>query len=300
MSNVLIANEDEDGFIFSGLNIERDASLATYATGDEDVSQGFEAAEPPCDAEVNTIATNDATRPYESWRINREILNILTLMSHDIRGPLNSVAAGLKLLKKGVYGTMAEGVSQEVDVLFAMVLGLIGSAEDFLARASSIDGGLDISREPLHVKNDVVDPIFQELSREIQQRSLRIENNLNTIPFDSLLIQGDPFWMRVILRNLLRNALKYTPKGGRITIGFENLCSHIKMSVFNSGTPIPEEYRSVLFTKFGRVFSKESQKREGMGLGLYLVKEIIQRHGGCIWYEPMDDGSSFAFILPNT
>jgi signal transduction histidine kinase len=72
------------------------------------------------------------------------------------------------------------------------------------------------------------------------------------------------------------------------------------MNVFNIGTPIPEEYRSMLFSKFGRIPSKQNQNREGMGLGLYLVKEIIQHHGGCIWYEAMDDGSSFAFILPNT
>jgi signal transduction histidine kinase len=271
-----------------------------YATGDEEASQGFAAVEPRCDTELNTVVKNSATWPYESREINGEILHILTLMSHDIRGPLNSLAAGLKLLKKGAYGTMAEGVSQEVDVLFDMVRGLIGSAEDFLARASSFDGGPDILREPLNVKKDVVTPLLQELSREIQQRCLRIDDNLNAIPSDSLLIRGDRFWMKVILRNLLTNALKYASKGGRIAIGFENLCSHIKMNVFNTGTPIPEEYRGVLFTKFGRFVSSENQNREGMGLGLYLVREIIQRHGGCIWYEPTDDGSIFSFILPNT
>jgi signal transduction histidine kinase len=299
MSNRLIADEDRGAFRFSGLNVERDTSWGIYAAEDEEVSQGYEAVEPRFDAELNTIAKQGATRPYESREIDREILNILKLMSHDIRGPLNSVAAGLKLLKKGAYGTMAKGVSQEVDVLFAMVRELIGSAEDFLARASSFDDGPNISREPLNVKEDVVDPLLQELSREIQRRALIVEDNLNAVPCDSLLIQGDRFWMKVILRNLLTNALKYASKGGRVTIGFENLCSHIRMSVFNTGTPVPEKHRDVLFTKFGRVLSKENQNTEGMGLGLYLVRGIIQRQGGCIWYEPADDGSIFSFILPN-
>jgi signal transduction histidine kinase len=285
--------------MLSGLSVERVIFWGADVTGEREDFQGFEAVEPGCDSELNNIPKNAPTSPYEPRETGREILNILTLMSHDIRGPLNSLAAGLKLLKKGVYGTMTEGVSQEVDVLFAMVCGLLGNAEDFLARASSIDEGLDISKESIHVREDIIDPLLQELSREIQQRSLRIEDNLSAIPSDNLFIRGDRFWMKVILRNLLTNALKYASKEGRITIGFENLYSHIKINVFNTGTPIPEEYRSVLFKKFGRILSKENQNREGMGLGLYLVKEIIQRHGGCIWYEPMDDGSSFAFILPN-
>lgn len=299
MSNSMIVDQEQESSGILGVNLERDASWGEYTVNDKEVSQGFESGKSRCDDEFNIKTANITTRSHRSQEINREILNMLTLMSHDIRGPLNSVAAGLKLLKKGVYGAMTEGVSQEVDVLFAMVCGLLGNAEDFLARASSVDGGLDISKEPLNVKDDVVDPLIQELSREIQRRSLTVEDNLNAVPSDSLSIRGDQFWMKVILRNLLTNALKYASKGGRVTIGFENLCSHIRMSVFNTGTPIPEEKHSVLFTKFGRVPCKESQNREGMGLGLYLVKESVQRHGGCIWYEPMDDGSSFAFILPN-
>jgi two-component system sensor histidine kinase KdpD len=68
------------------------------------------------------------------------------------------------------------------------------------------------------------------------------------------------------------------------------------LCVYNTGPPIPEQKRSVLFTKFGRV--GEEPFSEGVGMGLFLVKEIINQHGGDIWYEEIDNGSAFFFTLP--
>jgi len=106
--------------------------------------------------------------------------------------------------------------------------------------------------------------------------------------------------LKIVFRNLLKNAMKYGDKGGTITIGFENPGSCGRFNVFNSGKPIPEEYRDKLFTKFVR-FGNNGNGNEmvdGMGLGLYLIKTIIQKRGGDIWYEAKENGSNFVFILP--
>jgi signal transduction histidine kinase len=249
---------------------------------------------------VDQLASNTQanSHPHVFASANEEILNILKIMSHDIRGPLTTLGAGLKLLKKGAYGSMDSNVSCQIDQLFSVLKGLMGNVEDFLGRAFSINGGLQISREPLHLNREVVQPVLLELSKEIQDRSITVENHLEALSDNALFIQGDRFWLKAIFRNLLRNAIKYGGRGCKITIGFEDLQFQYRMNVHNTGKPVPEEFRNRLFTKFGRISSEKNGNSESMGLGLYLVKEIVERHGGHIWYEATERGSNFLFNLP--
>ena len=238
------------------------------------------------------------SRPQIFASANEEILNILKIMSHDIRGPLTTLGAGLKLLKKGAYGRMDTRASYEIDQLFSLLKGLMGNVEDFLGRAFSINGGLKMSREALHLNREIVQPVLLELSKEIQGRSITVQNHLDALSDKAHFIQGDRFWLKAIFRNLIRNAIKYGGRGCRIAIGFEDLRFHYRMNVHNTGKPVPEKFRDRLFTKFGRISSKENGNSESMGLGLYLVKEIVERHGGLIWYEATEKGSNFLFDLP--
>jgi K+-sensing histidine kinase KdpD len=219
-------------------------------------------------------------------------------MSHDIRGPLTTLGAGLKLLKKGAYGSMDSKASYQIDQLFSVLEGLMGNVEDFLGRAFSINSGLEISRGPLHLNREVVEPVLLELSKEIQDHSITVENHLDVLSDKAQFIQGDRFWLKAVFRNLIRNGIKYGGRRCRIAIGFEDLEWQFRMNVHNTGKPVPEEFRDRLFTKFGRISSKDNGNSESMGLGLYLVKEIIKRHGGRIWYEATESGSNFLFNLP--
>jgi K+-sensing histidine kinase KdpD len=229
---------------------------------------------------------------------NEEILNILKIMSHDIRGPLTTLGAGLKLMEKGAYGRIDSEASYQIEQLFSVLKGLMGNLEDFLGRAFSINSGLEISREPLHLNREVVQEVLLELSKEIQDCSISVENQLDVLPHKADFIQGDRFWLKAIFRNLIRNAIKYGGRGCRITIGFEDLRFQYRMNVHNTGQSVPEECRDRLFTKFGRISSKKNGNSESMGLGLYLVKEIVEKHGGHIWYEATETGSNFLFNLP--
>jgi signal transduction histidine kinase len=243
-------------------------------------------------------STEANSRPHIFASTNEEILNILKIMSHDIRGPLTTLGAGLKLLKKGAYGRMDSKASYQIDQLFSVLKGLMGNVEDFLGRAFSINGGLEMSREPLHLNREVVQPVLLEVSKEIHDRSITVENHLDVLPHKAHFIQGDRFWLKAIFRNLIRNAIKYGGRGCKIAIGLEDLQFQCRMNVHNTGKPVPEEFRDRLFTKFGRISSEDNTNSESMGLGLYLVKEIIEKHGGHIWYEATETGSNFLFDLP--
>lgn len=230
--------------------------------------------------------------------LNQHILHMLMIMSHDIRGPLVSMAATLKLLLRGLYGKMDESVANTLRDLLSRVYQLAGLAEDCLGKANSINGSLRVEREVLDLRQDIIDPVLDELSNDIQKRGILIDNRLGAIPAGSIPVKVNRIWLKAVFRNLFQNAIKYGGTGCSIAFGFEDHGKHYRLNVYNSGVPIPPEHRDLLFTKFGRVPRGDRPEQEGVGLGLYLIREITRKHGGDIWYEAKPDGSDFVFTIP--
>jgi len=229
--------------------------------------------------------------------LNEHILHMLMVMSHDIRGPLVAMAATIKLLIRGSFGHMDESVANVLKDLMVRVVRLLGTAEDCLGKASSVDGTLEVDRQILDLRQDIIDPILDELSGDIEGQEIRIDNRLGAIPAGTILIRADKVWLKTVFRNLFKNAVKYGCRGCTIAFGFEDHGGYYRLNVYNSGRPIPEEHRDRLFTKFGRIREGETESKDGVGLGLYLIREIIQKHGGDIWYEAKRDGSDFVFTI---
>ena len=231
---------------------------------------------------------------------NEKVLNMVKIMSHDIRGSLVSMSATLKLLSRGYYGKMDERVANNLKDLLSKTVNLIGITEEYLGRTFSVNDDLETVGETVDLRQDIINPVLEELSAEIKDRHILIDNCLSAISANLIPIKGGKIWLKIVFRNLLKNAIKYGDKGGTITIGFKNHGSYCRLNVFNSGEPIPEEYRDKLFTKFMR-FGNNSNgdgMLDGMGLGLYLIKTVVQKHGGDIWYEAKENGSNFVFTLP--
>jgi len=225
-------------------------------------------------------------------KLNENILNMLKIMSHDIRSPLVSMAATLKLLQRGSYGRMDDSVANTLQDLSVRVRHILGIAEDCLGKANAVDAQMKIEKLEIALRKEVIDSVLDELSSEIEAGEIMIDN----IPTDTILVNASKIWLKVVYRNLFKNAIKYGGHGCTIAIGYEDHGSFYRLNVYNTGKPIPEEKRSSLFTKFGRVEGETA--REGVGMGLFLAKEIINQHGGDIWYEAKDNGSDFVFTLP--
>jgi len=225
---------------------------------------------------------------------------MMKVMSHDIRGSLLSISATLKLLSRGYYGKMDDGVVMSIRELISKTIGLVGITEEYLGRSFSVSDDLDAQGEALDLIRDILIPILKELSPELKGHHLLIDHRLHAMSNKPMSIRANRIWLKMIFRNLLKNAIKYGDKEGLIALGFEDQGSCYRLNVHNSGRPIPEEYREKLFTKFMGNGISENVKEVagGTGLGLYLIKKVIQRLGGEIWYEAKQDGSNFVFTLP--
>src|SRR4030043_940780 len=181
--------------------------------------------------------------------LNTKMLNMGRAMSHDVRGSLLSISATLKLLSRGYYGKMDEAVVHRVKELFSKTSGLIGITEEYLGRSFSVNDDLDAEVESLDLMKDILIPVLKELSPELKGHHLLIDHRLHAMSNKLIPINKNRIWLKMVFRNLLKNAIRYGDKEGMIALGFEDQGSSYQLNVCNSGKPIPEEYREKLFKK---------------------------------------------------
>ena len=230
-------------------------------------------------------------------RSNENILNMVMFLSHDIRGPLVAIASILKLMLRGVYGKLDQSPANTVQDLLSRCARLLGTAEDYLGKASIVGGTMEMKREVLDLRQDIIDAVLEELADDITRREIVIDNRLGAIPSGSIAISANKTWLKAVYRNIFTNAVKYGGMGCTISFGFEQHESHYRLNVYNSGRPISEEDRGKLFGRFERIEPLAGPTPDSVGLGLYLCREIILEHGGEIWYEARPDGSNFVFTI---
>jgi signal transduction histidine kinase len=231
-------------------------------------------------------------------RLNQHIIDMLTVASHDIRGPLNSIALGLKVLEKELYGKLDSKVKEVIKGLYKKAHGLSLTLETYLGETSLFSGYIEIKKEKLDFRMDIIDPILEEFSETFASNNITIDESMGGIPDGSISINADRIWLLSVYRNLFSNVVKYGGPGCAMAFGFEDWGDHYRLNVFNTGCSLDHSEQKKLFQKFSRIKGKDTKSIKGAGLGLYFAKEIIESHGGKIWYEPKPDGSNFIFTLP--
>lgn len=231
-------------------------------------------------------------------RLNQHILDMLSIASHDIRGPLNNIAVGLKVLEKELYGKLTPQVKEVLRGLYKKTQSLYLNLETYLGETSLISGYIEIKKELLDYRMDIIDPLLEEFSEVFAQHSITIDESMGGIPAGRITFTADRIWLLSVYRNLFSNVGKYGGPGCTMAFGFEDWEDHYRFNVFNTGRPLDSSEQEKLFQRFSRIDGEETKNVKGSGLGLFFCKEIIERHGGKIWYEPKPDGSNFVFILP--
>lgn len=236
---------------------------------------------------------NDIT---EIRGIERMKTAFVSTVSHELRTPLTSIKGFISTLLQDEDGTFYDFDTQrefyhiidnECDRLTRLISDLLNVSRIEAGRA------LDLNPTPI-----VLPPIIEKVVTV--QKSYTSKHELvidvkNQLP----VIIGDADKVDQILTNLTNNAIKYSPRGGTITITALAEGDVVRMSVTDQGMGIPKEHLPKVFERFHRVDNRDTRTVGGTGIGLYLVKHLVEAHGGKIWVESEHGkGSSFIFELP--
>ncbi|MBN2058012.1 MAG: hypothetical protein JW782_04395 [Candidatus Saganbacteria bacterium] len=229
--------------------------------------------------------------------IDRLKTEFLSLVSHELRTPITPIKGYLALMLGGKMGDFSDQQKHALNILMRQsdhLEDLIGSVLDI----SRLELGKPIPAElqPLSIKK-MIDDIIEALKLSVEERGLRLSVE---IPGPLPTIMGDEIKLKRVMTNLIGNSLKFTPKGGWITIKAGLDGTNIKIEVVDNGIGIAREYLEKIFAKFFQIDSSYSRAAGGIGMGLAIAKELIELHGGKLWAESpgLGRGASFIFTLP--
>jgi len=238
--------------------------------------------------------TRELERAYEELRdLDEQKSRFVASVAHDLRAPLTFLYGYVDLFLREELGPLTEAQRKGLRVIEEKTRLLIRLTEDITTLEQ-----LTLAPETLQPVSlpDLAQAALQsvEPSARAAGIALRAELAERLEP-----IWGDPVRLAQVLDNLLSNALKYTPAGGTVTVRVRDTGNEVEVAVADTGIGIPPEARAHVFKRFYRV--KRDSHRAGLGLGLAIVREVIEAHGGHVWVESEPGrGSVFAFALPKS
>jgi signal transduction histidine kinase len=226
--------------------------------------------------------------------IERNKTQFLNLASHELRGPLTVVRGYVSMLEGGLLGDLNERGRKAVPVISAKVLEMNALIEQMIEAARLEDGALML-RQQDHDFRDIVSAAVEAVRLVIDPKH---DIHLRC-PDRPVHMRVDGERIKTIVTNLLSNAIKYSPAGGTVDCEIVNRGGIARVSVKDEGLGIAKEDLPVLFTRFGRVSTPETDSLPGTGLGLYLGRQLARLHGGEITVDSEPGrGSNFTLHLP--
>lgn len=218
----------------------------------------------------------------------------VSTVSHELRTPLTSIAGSLGLIAGGAAGTLPDKAARLIGIAQSNSQRLVRLINDVLDLEKIESGKLPFDFESLEL-------------RDIAQRAIDgVRGYADQLGVDLVLkdgpaapVRGDPDRVVQIITNLLSNACKYSPKGMAVTVDVQRDGPNARLTVSDRGPGIPEAFRDRIFSRFAQADASDARGKSGTGLGLYIAREIAERHGGRLWYESgATGGATFHLDLP--
>jgi signal transduction histidine kinase len=213
---------------------------------------------------------------------------------HELRAPLTAVKDAAILLNDMPGKLTQEDQKKILALIKSECIKLLDQVSSFLDASKVMSNKLTIQKTPNDLKNLLQEKVLI-YSPQAQSAGLEITSDLDLqIP----LVMYDQKYLNQVMNNLISNSLKYTPRGGKITVSAKTVNNTIIVSVFDNGFGVPDEKQQQLFSKFASL-NTQNPAMGSSGLGLYVVKGIIEAHGGKVTVETQEGrGYKVSFILP--
>ncbi len=226
---------------------------------------------------------------------NRLKSEFLANMSHELRTPLNAIIAMSEILGERTFGDLTEKQEVYVSQVLDSGVHLLSLINDVLDLSKVEAGQLELNIDPFNL-GELLESSLVVVKERAQKHGITLQ--LESDP-EVEIIHGDALRIKQVVYNLLTNAVKFTPDGGKVTLRAFNRENDVVVVVEDTGIGISPEDQQIIFDEFRQADSSYSRKYEGTGLGLALSRKFVELHGGRIWVESeVGKGSRFFFSLP--
>ena len=237
------------------------------------------------DTEAARSATEAANRAKDEF---------LMTLSHELRNPLNAVSGWAKLLEVGKLGE--EQSRHAIEVILRNVSAQVRLVDDLLDMSSVVSGKMRLAIQPVNVA-DVIGEALDAVRPGAEAKGIQLQSVLDS---PGAQVSGDPGRLQQVVWNLLYNAVKFTPKAGRILVKLQQVKSHVEIIVSDTGQGIRPDLLPYIFDRLRQGDSSRSRAHGGLGIGLALVRHIAELHGGSVFAESPgeEQGATFVVKLP--
>ena len=238
----------------------------------------------------------------ELARLERGRQEFVAMLTHDIRAMLGAVAAAIEMAQADLETPPADDVPRFLEIAERNAQELIDLTTNLLDTYRLEEGRLPVRQESVDLGQAVTD-VARRLAAQAARKQIAISTNVAT----SAPVTGDGDLLRRVLLNLVSNALKFAPAGGRVEVRVDRATAEgeahpsVVVTVRDDGPGIAPDAQSQLFERFSSLATPAVSRSAGSGLGLSFCKQVIELLGGFIWVESVPGrGSTFAFSLPAT
>lgn len=220
----------------------------------------------------------------------------VSLAAHQLRTPLSAIKWTLRMFLDGDLGALTEEQREFIEKTYQSNERMIDLINDLLD-VTRIEEGKYLFKPAMSNLEPVVQFVINSYEEEIKKKSLKLVFNKPKKELPKVMLDVEK--IRLAIQNLIDNAIRYTLPGGKLTIILGHNKKEIEASFNDTGIGIPKDQQGRIFEKFFRTANVKRLDNEGSGLGLFIAKNIIEAHGGRIWFESEEGkGTTFHFTIP--
>ncbi len=225
-----------------------------------------------------------------------KMLDLMAIVSHELKSPISVVHTTAETLYKGYFGNLDEKQQKSVEAILRNCQYLEDVIRNYLDLSKMDLENLESFKDKINLVDDVINPVLDIPEYRKNLKKMPLKTDLEVKPE----IFGDANLLKIVVTNLVNNAIKYGKEGTEIKINLKKENTSYVFSIFNEGVGVDEkDVHDKLFKKFSRLKQKGTEGIKGSGLGLYMCKEIVEKHNGRIYVKSVTGESvTFYFTLP--
>ena len=228
----------------------------------------------------------------ELTQANRMKDEFLAILSHELRSPLNAILGWAQMLRSSRKLTEIQ-TAKALETIERNARTQTQLIEDLLDISRMIRGKLRLNVRSCDLV-PIIESALDSLRLAADVKQIHIETSIDR---NTELILGDSGRLQQIIWNLLSNAIKFTPQGGRVQVNLQRINSHVEITVSDTGIGIKPEFMPYIFDRFRQADSSSTRSHGGLGLGLSIVRHLVELHGGTIYVESAGEGKGAKFTL---